>query len=138
MVDDIEVGEVVEDALKMSQGAFMRHGVQIERMYQPVSKITGERDKILQILNNLCRNAKYAVDESSETEKRIEIHIAAAPPDMVRIIVKDNGVGIPPENLTRIFARVSPLAPAAMALAYIRLLTPPRKCMVPSWLTAKV
>jgi PAS domain S-box-containing protein len=105
MVEDIEVGEIVEDAMKMSQGAFVRHGVRIERKYQPVPKVTGERGKILQILNNLYRNAKYAVDDSSATEKTIEIRIEEGSTDMVRVVVSDNGVGILPENLTRIFAQ---------------------------------
>lgn len=103
LVEDIELDGVVDDALKMSQGAFLRHGVRIERKSQPVPMITGERGKILQILNNLYRNAKCAVDESSATEKTIEISVGAGSTGMVRLVVRDNGVGILPENLTRIF-----------------------------------
>ena len=105
LVEDIEVEGIVEDALKMSQGAFLRHGVQIRRQFEQVPKITSERGKILQILHNLLRNAKHALDESSVAEKAIEIGIDSASPGMVRVVVSDNGVGIPPENLTRIFAQ---------------------------------
>src|SRR6202034_133419 len=101
LVEDIEVEGIVEDALKMSQGAFLRHGVQIRRQFEQVPKITSERGKILQILHNLLRNAKHALDESSVAEKAIEIGIDSASPGMVRVVVSDNGVGIPPENLTR-------------------------------------
>lgn len=105
LVEHIEMSEVVEDALKMSQGAFLRHGVKLRRAFEPMPKITGERGKILQILHNLLRNAKHAVDESSTIEKTIEVRIEAGSAGMVRVIVKDNGVGIHPQNLTRIFAQ---------------------------------
>jgi PAS domain S-box-containing protein len=105
LVEDIEIEGIVEDALKMSQGAFMRHGVQILREFQPVQKITGERGKILQILHNLLRNAKYALDDGMAADKTITLCIEAGGPGMVRIIVRDNGIGIDPGNLTRIFAQ---------------------------------
>jgi PAS domain S-box-containing protein len=105
VVEDIEVNELVEEALTMSQSSFLRHGVLIRREFQPAPKITGERGKILQILNNLYRNAKYALDDGSTTDKTIEIRIEPSSDDRVRLVVKDNGVGIAPENLTRIFGQ---------------------------------
>ena len=105
VVEDIEVNELVEDALTMSQGSFLRHGVRIQREYQPAPRITGERGKILQILNNLYRNAKHALDDSLTADKTIEIRIEADSNDVVRLVVKDNGIGIVPENLTRIFGQ---------------------------------
>jgi signal transduction histidine kinase len=83
----------------------MRHGVQILREFESVPKILGERGKILQILHNLLRNAKYALDDSKASEKTITLCIEAGATEMVRIIVKDNGIGIEPANITRIFAQ---------------------------------
>lgn len=103
LVEDIDPADVVEDALKMSQGGFLRHGAEVLREFQAVPKIVGERGKVLQILNNLFSNAKYAVDQSAGEGHTIEIRIEASPNAMVRIVVKDTGVGIPRENLTRIF-----------------------------------
>jgi signal transduction histidine kinase len=105
VVEDIEVDELVEDALTMSQNSILGHGVLIRREFQPVPKITGERGKILQILNNLYRNAKYALNDGSTPDKTIEIRIEPSSNDRVRLVVKDNGVGIAPENLTRIFGQ---------------------------------
>jgi C4-dicarboxylate-specific signal transduction histidine kinase len=103
MVEDIKLDGVVEDAIKMSHGAFLRHGVEIQRKIQRIPKVAGQRGKILQILHNLLRNAKHALDEASATEKTIAIRIEAGSPGMVRLVVEDNGVGILPENLTWIF-----------------------------------
>src|SRR6185369_14737481 len=58
--------------------------------------------KVMQILINLVRNAKYACDESGRADKRIIVRITNTGPG-VRIAIVDNGVGIPAENLVRIF-----------------------------------
>jgi C4-dicarboxylate-specific signal transduction histidine kinase len=62
-----------------------------------------DRHKVLQILINVLRNAKYALDEQDPPCKRMVVRIGMAGPERVRITISDNGVGIPAENLTRIF-----------------------------------
>ncbi|MGH7869199.1 MAG: sensor histidine kinase [Candidatus Dormibacteraceae bacterium] len=61
-----------------------------------------DKHKVLQILINLIRNAKYACEESTRQEKQITVSVANGD-GRVKISVVDNGVGIAPENLTRIF-----------------------------------
>lgn len=103
VVETIPVTELLEDALRMNGSALERHGVAIERVYNARPTISVERHKVLQILVNLIRNAKYACDESGREDKRLTLKIDATD-ESVQIAVIDNGVGIPPENLTRIFA----------------------------------
>lgn len=99
----VPVTELVEDALRMNCAALERHQVELVREYAPdVPKITVEKHKVLQILINLIRNAKYACDDANRDDKRVTITVRRAE-DRVRIAVADNGVGIPAENLTRIF-----------------------------------
>jgi signal transduction histidine kinase len=57
----------------------------------------------LQILVNLIRNAKYACDESGRGDKQMTVRVANGE-GRIKISVVDNGVGIPPEDLTRIFS----------------------------------
>jgi signal transduction histidine kinase len=81
-----------------------RHRIDIERDFDPnLPEITVDRHKVLQILVNLIHNAKYACDESGRPDKRLSVTIKNGD-GRVRIAVADNGVGIPPENLTRIFS----------------------------------
>ena len=94
--------DLVEDALRMNVGALARHDVKLVRDYADVPPVTVEKHKVLQILVNLIRNAKYACDDSGRPDKVLQIQVSAAPAG-VRIAVIDNGVGIPAENLTRIF-----------------------------------
>ena len=87
----------------MNVSAFDRHGVALEKQFSPVPAVRVDRHKVLQILINLLRNAKYAVGESPQLEKRITVSISAAS-ENVHIVVADNGIGISAENLTRVFA----------------------------------
>jgi PAS domain S-box-containing protein len=99
----LAVASLVEDALRMNAGAFTRHGVSVKREFEDVPEIVVEKHKILQILINLLRNAKYACDASARTDKQVVIGIANQAGG-VRIVVTDNGIGIQPEHMTRIFS----------------------------------
>src|SRR6266404_1681275 len=102
--ENLQAHRLVEDAVAMNIGAFERHGVEVERQFSAVPPIRVDRHKVLQILINLIRNAKYALDDVERIDKKIVISISAPNGRYIQIVVSDNGVGIAPENLTRIFA----------------------------------
>jgi PAS domain S-box-containing protein len=102
VTETVEVVDLVEDSLRLNAGAFVRHGVTLRREFSDVPKIAVDKHKVLQILVNLVRNAKYACDEAGRTEKLIILRVESAA-NGVRISVIDNGVGILPENMGRIF-----------------------------------
>ena len=102
-LETLQPAELVEDALRMNWAAFERHGVAIVRQFTPTPAITVDKHKVLQILVNLIRNAKYAMDEAGRTQKVLTLEIAPKPEEGLVIRVRDNGIGIPAENLVRIF-----------------------------------
>jgi PAS domain S-box-containing protein len=103
--ENLSAAELVDDALRMNAAAFARHRVQMVREIDDnVPTVCVDRHKVLQILINLLRNAKYAMDRQDAHDKRLVIRVGLAAPDRVRIIVRDNGVGIAPENLIKIFS----------------------------------
>ncbi len=103
-LEDLPVQQLVEDAVAMNAGAFERHGVVVQKRYSEVPLVRVDRHKVLQILINLIRNAKYALDDVQRIDKQITLAISATDDNQVRVAVADNGVGISPDNLTRIFA----------------------------------
>jgi C4-dicarboxylate-specific signal transduction histidine kinase len=99
----VEVGELVEDSLRMNAAALMRHKVEVVRDFHEVPPINVDKHKVLQILINLVRNAKYACDDGPQPLKRLVVRVANGE-GSIKISVSDNGIGIPAENLTRIFS----------------------------------
>jgi PAS domain S-box-containing protein len=102
LTDIIDIRTLVEDSVRMNEGALSRHGVTLVRDFQEVPPITVDKHKVLQILVNVIRNAKYACDESANAEKRVTVRVWAAE-GLMQVAVIDTGVGILPENLERIF-----------------------------------
>ncbi len=103
VVETVKPADLVEDALSMHRGALARHDVQVVREFETeVPEITVERHKVLQILENLIHNAKDACDTTNRPDKQMTLRLTKGG-DGIGIAVIDNGVGIPAENLTRIF-----------------------------------
>jgi PAS domain S-box-containing protein len=98
----VKVSELVEDALQLNAGSLIRHDIQAVRDFSEVPPISVEKHKVLQILVNLISNAKQACDDSGRSDKRMTVRVANGD-GRVKISISDNGVGIPPENLLRIF-----------------------------------
>ncbi|HWX18721.1 MAG TPA: PAS domain-containing protein [Candidatus Binatia bacterium] len=103
--EGLPVTGLVDDALRMNAAAFDRHGIELVREFaENLPLVRVDRHKVLQILINLLRNAKYAMDAQRGHAKRLVARISLASPDRVRISIVDSGVGIAPEHLTRIFS----------------------------------
>jgi PAS domain S-box-containing protein len=102
LTEMVSVQELVDDALRINAGALVRHDIQVERDFKETPPIATEKHKVLQILVNLIRNAKYACDEGRATDKRLALRVWNGD-GKIHISVEDNGIGIPAENLTRIF-----------------------------------
>jgi two-component system, NtrC family, sensor kinase len=98
----VSIADLVEDSLRMNSGALGRHKVEIIRDFQEVAPLNLEKHKILQILVNLLRNAKHACQDSDRADRRLTVRVANGN-GRLKVSVGDNGMGILPENLTRIF-----------------------------------
>jgi len=62
-----------------------------------------DKHKALMILVNLVSNAKYAMDGVTPAERLLTVKLEQRASDRVHIEIHDNGMGIAPELLTRIF-----------------------------------
>lgn len=101
--EQVSVVELMQDALKINDAGLLRHHVVVEKAFEEVPLIFTERHKILQILVNLISNAKYALSGSSTTIRKITL-IVRVDTEYILAQVCDNGVGIPPESISKIFA----------------------------------
>ena len=104
ITDTLDMRVLVEDSLRMNEGAFSRHGVTTVRDFAEVPLIQVDKHKVLQILVNVIRNAKYAcAEKKGGGAKRVTVRVRATHAAIV-VAVIDTGIGIPPENLERIFS----------------------------------
>jgi C4-dicarboxylate-specific signal transduction histidine kinase len=103
-LEQVSIARLLDDALQINLAGLERHGVRIVRKYSEVPPLMVDKHKVLQILVNLMHNAKYALDGSRSPDKWLEIGVSLTSGRRVRITVTDNGIGIPPENLTRVFS----------------------------------
>ncbi len=105
VIESVALPAVVEDALRLHESAFARLGITIERRFADLPVVPVDRHRLLQILVNLIGNARDAVSDGDRSERVIAIHLEAGAPGRVRLRVRDNGAGIAPEHLRRIFSQ---------------------------------
>jgi signal transduction histidine kinase len=101
--EKLDLKELMEDAIQINGVALERQNISVLRDYHPVPLVVTDRHLVLQILINLVSNARHALSNNGP-DKKLIVTIAPAGPDRVRVSVKDNGVGIPPENVGQIFS----------------------------------
>lgn len=103
MVEPVQIRELVEDALRINDGALTRHQVAVVKNFAdvPVSRL--DKTRVMQILVNLISNAKHAMDCVTDRPHKMTLQVDIAGSSL-QVQVSDNGEGIPPENLRRIFA----------------------------------
>jgi signal transduction histidine kinase len=104
VMENVPPEQLIEDALKLNSESLERHGIALVRNFAKTVPARTDRHKVLQILVNLLKNAKDSLLSSGVASPTITVSVAPAGPNQVAVIVADNGLGIPAENLARIFS----------------------------------
>jgi two-component system NtrC family sensor kinase len=106
IVEAVQIHDLLEDALRMNAGALARHQVTVIKEFSDVPTLPLDKPRLLQIMVNLICNAKDAMDGAGNRTHQIILRAGTEGPDSgrhLRIRVEDDGEGIAPENLTRLF-----------------------------------
>jgi signal transduction histidine kinase len=102
-LQEVNLGTVITEAVAQLSPHGPNHPVRLE-LEPAMAAVTGDRDKLTQVVTNLLSNAvKYAPEGS---EIAIRCHSAGG---MACIAVQDHGMGIPPEALEEVFERYARL-----------------------------
>ncbi len=98
--EPIDLPGLVRDALLLLEREMQKYRIHVECDLQPVPPVLAIGNQIQQVLINLFVNARQAMPEGG----RLWVRVApATEPNMVQLVVRDTGTGIPPEILPRIF-----------------------------------
>ncbi len=100
--EHLSVVELIEDALRLAAPATTGHQIRFVREFAETPPLLVEKHKVMEILVNLLNNAIHACEESECAEKQVTLRIVVAGLN-IEVSIADNGIGILPANLTRIF-----------------------------------
>jgi C4-dicarboxylate-specific signal transduction histidine kinase len=102
--ESVSLPDLLEDVVGIAQAGMERHSIILHTESEELPLISTDRHKVLQILLNLVRNAKDAVKASSNEAREITICILRINGERVAIRIVDNGIGISPSDLVKIFS----------------------------------
>jgi len=98
----LDVNSLIERTLQLHEHSLRRNNIEVEFRPQPgVPGVMGDANQLIQIFLNLVTNAEQAIREVRDSG-RIQIRLASSA-NRVAITVQDDGVGVRPEALPRIF-----------------------------------
>ncbi len=107
-VESVAIEDLLEQAIELSFQPGDRHWVTIQREFLPVPMVFVDKHQILQILVNLFRNAKQAMQQHPLPMHTLTLSIRSQSDgtlSRVEVRLRDTGVGIAPEHLGRMFSR---------------------------------
>lgn len=107
---EVDIGELVEEAFKMAQFKIKKDSMDLVQNFPPnLPRIQGNFTELQEVFFNLFDNAYDAMmqrkEELQEEGYRPTIEISAEPRGSrwLNIILKDNGMGIKPEDQHKVF-----------------------------------
>ncbi|SFW15536.1 ATP-binding protein [Pseudomonas sp. NFACC04-2] len=104
LAEAVQIKDLIEDALRMNANIIAAHRITVVRNLAETPLLQLDKHRVLLILINLIKNASRAMDDRPERPPQIILKSEVPQEDTLVIKVIDNGEGIAPENLTRIFA----------------------------------
>jgi C4-dicarboxylate-specific signal transduction histidine kinase len=111
----LDVVDTMREVASLATAMLAREGVLLELKFAPdLPPGRGDRVQIQQVVMNLIHNAIDAM--RSVTRRRILTVGAAAEDDRLILFVADNGVGIAPEDLPKVFDALYTTKPSGMGL----------------------
>jgi len=98
----VNLATIVDSALTQMRAKLDEAHVHVARNYIGGPTVSADADKLRQVFANILDNAIDALAPITEG-RRIELFVENGRPDHATVRIQDNGAGIPPEKIDRIF-----------------------------------
>jgi signal transduction histidine kinase len=102
MIDEISLDTVLDESIQLS--AVQSSVIEINRDYRVTKPIKTNKEKLLIILVNLLKNSADALLDSEQADKKIILRTQEVDALHIKIEIIDNGIGILPEDINKIFS----------------------------------
>lgn len=113
----LNVNDLLRDVLALVRSELERHRIDVQlTLCTDLPVIVGERVPLQQVLLNLIVNAIEAMSPVSDRARQLSVTTAPAGPAGVRIAVTDNGIGIDPQHIDRLFDAFYTTKPHGMGM----------------------
>jgi signal transduction histidine kinase len=99
--EPVDLIPLIEEIIAMHQSSLERYGIEVRTDFASLPIATLEKTNLVQVLDNLIKNAIEAMHEQSN--RVLSISAQLGDKDRVIISVTDTGCGIAPEDLKSIF-----------------------------------
>lgn len=106
--EPVVIEELMQQALIVNQDSLDAFNIEVVKEYMEIPEVVVDKHQVLQVLVNLVGNAKYAMKDLSDGPRRLTVRILEIEEEdisWIKLEVSDTGVGIPPENLKRMFTQ---------------------------------
>ena len=100
----VVLSSIVEDALSTQSASFEKETVKVNKDFQCHPKVSIQKSKTLNVLVNLFKNAREALEENEICNRCMDVSIVPDGSNTVCVKVTDNGGGIEEKNLEKIFS----------------------------------
>jgi PAS domain S-box-containing protein len=100
----VNINEVVQEAVALVQNELMSRRIATSLDLAPdLPPVQGDRIQLQQVILNLLLNALEAIKQAATAAPEIHLKTGQESPDFITVSLKDNGKGLPAEELERIF-----------------------------------
>ncbi|HSP42966.1 MAG TPA: ATP-binding protein [Luteolibacter sp.] len=100
----LDIGAVISDVIGLLHSDATGRHVHLTAEIEPgLSEVLGDRIHLQQVLLNLIVNAMDALDKHDKHGRQVRVSARLMNPGGIQVKVCDNGPGIPPEHIDRLF-----------------------------------
>lgn len=103
LLEPVDLEKLFNDAELLTEAQQFANVI-VQREFEALPTLLLERQKLMQILVNLIKNAKESVVEAGGKIQRVVLSISKAANERVILSVTDSGHGIAEQNMTKMFS----------------------------------
>jgi signal transduction histidine kinase len=103
-LEDVRMADVLASSLETFQGRFEKMGVVVKQDLDTTGAVRADPEKMRRVLVNLVGNALDALEENRTPRPRLDVAMGEnLAGTEIWLRLRDNGPGIPPERIQKIF-----------------------------------